>query len=142
MDWRKFPLICAIISTASGLRILAEKQMEALSKMHDSIHLLEAIRLPKEQVEISQEIKLPEQVPPAAKPVPAVQKTLVMHTMDPCAWCRTDKAKIIPVWIAKGYNVSYVDEGRGIPGSRYPWYEITDDTGSKKIHVGTLGAFR
>lgn len=140
MDWRKFPLICAIISAASGLKILAEKQMETVSKMHDSIHLLEAIRLPEEQAAVDQVPETPKQEP--VKQAPAAQKTLIMHSTSWCVYCRTDKAKIIPVWVAKGYNVTYVDDGRGVPGQTYPWYEITDETGTKKIHVGSLSAFR
>lgn len=140
MDWRKFPLICAIISAASGFKILAEKQMESVAKMQDSIQLLEAIRLPKEQASVAQ---VPEaQKPEPVKQVPAAQKSLVMHSTDWCVYCRTDKAKIIPVWLRKGYNVTYVDDGKGVPGQTYPWYEITDETGTKKIHVGSLAAFR
>jgi hypothetical protein len=142
MDWRKIPLVCAFISVATGLKILAEKQMETVFKMQDSIQLLEAIRLPKEPAGVVQETQEPEQVKPAEKQAPVAQKSLVMHSMTPCIYCRTDKAKIIPIWIAKGYNVTYVDDGRGVPGQHYPWYEITDETGNKKIHVGTLGAFR
>lgn len=141
MDWRKFPLICAIISAAAGFKILAEKQMETLAKVQDSIHLLEAIRLPKEQAPLP-DSQVPEQAKPAENPVPVAKKTLIMHSMTPCVWCRTDKAKIIPIWVARGYNVTYVDDGRGVPGQSYPWYEITDETGNKKIHIGTLGALR
>ena len=138
MDWKKFPLICAIISAASGLKILAEKQMETVSKMQGTIHLLEAIRLPEERA-----TKAPEPVLEVPKPqAPVVQKTLVMHTTSWCKYCRSDKAKIIPVWLTKGYNVTYVDDGNGVPGQLYPWYEITDETGNKKIHVGSLSAFR
>jgi hypothetical protein len=141
MDWRKLPLICAIISAASGLKILAEKQLDTVYKMRESIHLLETIRLPEEQA-VSLEAPKPEQVKPAEQPAPVAKKTLIMHSTDWCVYCRTDKAKIIPVWLRKGYNVTYVDDGKGVPGQTYPWYEITDETGTKKIHVGSLSAFR
>lgn len=157
MDWKKFPLICAIVSTATGIRVLAEKQMEAVAKMRGTITLLEAIRLPREETgapvlpavpsdpNAPPPITIPKdraQSPKEVPQTPVAQKTLVMHTMTPCVWCRSDKAKIIPVWVAKGYNVVYVDEGPGIPGNRYPWYEITDENGTKKTHVGSLSAFR
>ena len=139
-DWfHKIPIVCAIVSAASGLKILAEKQLDTMHKMRDSIHLLEAIRLPEEKAGVAQ-VEAPKQEP--VKQVPAVQKTLIMHTMTPCVWCRTDKANIIPIWKARGYTIGYVDEGQGLPGNKYPWYEITDETGTKKIHVGSLAAFR
>lgn len=132
-EWyHKIPVVYALVVAGAGLKMLAEKQMESVSKMRQTISLLELVNVPPEP-----RIVVPEAQPPKEDKAPVAVRTLVMHTMSPCVWCRKDKAEIIPAWISLGYNVTYVDEGKGIPGNRYPWYEINDQNG-KRVHIGTL----
>ena len=62
---------------------------------------------------------------------------IVMHTIPSCVACEQDKAKL-GVWVEKGWRVEIVDDGQGIPGKLYPWYEVEDADGVDFSFVGRL----
>lgn len=152
-DWIKnLPIFAAIAATATGLKMIAEKQMQTAGKIHDAISLLEKIKIPDQAPEEPIGSPVPLEAPPmlpdppkpqGPKQAPKAVKRLVMHTMNGCRWCVYDRREILPAWIRLGYNVEIVDEKRGIPGSSYPWYEIWEENATSPVkHIGSLSTYK
>lgn len=51
-------------------------------------------------------------------------KRIVMHTMSNCGACEQWKRDSMPLALAEGVEVVPVDEGRGISGQSYPYFDI------------------
>jgi hypothetical protein len=71
------------------------------------------------------------------KVAPVRVARIVMHTIPSCVACEQDKAKLC-IWVEKGWRVEIVDDGQGIPGKLYPWYEVEDADGVDFSFVGRL----
>lgn len=69
----------------------------------------------------------------------AVVPTITMHSIAICPACDADKANFGP-WLAQGWKVEIIDDGEGLPGKLYPWYEIKDADGVEFSFVGRLNA--
>ena len=142
--FEKLPIVSTIVGVLLGLKNLAEKQIDTADRMEDTRATTDEIidiwdpKIPDPPPEIPK--KLEPVKPPKVVPAPALvtRNTVIQHSMRGCAPCAVDKRVILPKWRTRGYNVLEIDEGNGIPGSRYPWYEVFDKDGNQRIHVGSL----
>ena len=89
---------------------------------------LEALKDEIEQIERRKQEK--------QQPAP-VQARIVMHSIVPCPACDADKAGF-GEWLNQGWSIEIIDDGAGLPGKLYPWYEVYDADGVEFSFVGRL----
>ncbi len=75
---------------------------------------------------------------PPAEPV-KLRNTIIQYTIKGCRWCDYDREKVIPKWVKDGWKFNEpVDETGKMTKSAYPFYEIYDANGVKRVHKGSL----
>jgi hypothetical protein len=96
---------------------------EQMLDLHDSLH--EAVK-----------------AAPPAEPA-KLRNTVIQYTIKSCRWCDYDRDRVLPQWVKNGWNwkndsVHVIDEtGKPTKGA-YPYYEIYDANGVKRVHKGSL----
>jgi hypothetical protein len=82
-----------------------------------------------------------EQAPPAEPK--KLRNTVIQYTIKSCRWCDYDRDRVLPQWVKNGWNWKndsehVIDEtGKPTKGA-YPYYEIYDANGVKRVHKGSL----
>jgi hypothetical protein len=68
---------------------------------------------------------------------PKIEAIITMHSIASCPACDADKATF-GVWMNRGWKIEIVDDGSGMPGKLYPWYEVQDSDGVRFSFIGRL----
>ena len=87
---------------------------------------------------------VPDTVPEKAAPVADIKvNTVVMHSITGCVWCESDKRRVLPNWKKNGWSI-VGDDAYETPvrGQLYPWYEVFDAKGVRRLHVGSLSTWK
>lgn len=86
---------------------------------------------------------------PKAEPKVEAEKTVntvIVHSIDNCVWCIRDKRDVLPGWKAQGWKIVLPNtkDGNEVPvsGQLYPWYEVYDNNGVRKVHIGSLRTWK
>lgn len=131
------------LSVLFGIKLLLDKQDDAVTKMKEIVVRLEADAPQPPAVEPP---SAPAPKAEAPKEAPKSKKLLRMHTADWCGWCRIDKSESIPRWREQGYTieepVDHTDTRRNPSPHPLPWYEITDENGNRSIWIGSLRYYK
>lgn len=79
---------------------------------------------------------------PPAEPK-KLRNTVIQYTIKSCRWCDYDRERVLPQWVKNGWDWKndaehVIDETAKPTKGAYPFYEIYDANGNKKIHKGSL----
>jgi hypothetical protein len=79
---------------------------------------------------------------PPAEPK-KLRNTVIQYTIKSCRWCDYDRERVLPQWVKNGWDWKndsehVIDETAKPTKGAYPFYEIYDANGVKKIHKGSL----
>lgn len=82
-----------------------------------------------------------EQAPPAEPK--KLRNTVIQYTIKSCRWCDYDRDRVLPQWVKNGWNWKndeehVIDETAKPTKGAYPYYEIYDANGVKRVHKGSL----
>lgn len=72
-----------------------------------------------------------------------LRNTIIQYTIKSCRWCDYDRDRVLPQWAKQGWDwkndeTHVIDETAKPTKGAYPYYEIYDANGVKRVHKGSL----